>query len=163
MIIFHCSEPMPENLVYILAMAYEKSSKILQERHMFIRWRRCYFEENLNTRSFSYLRWSRRSLSWLPYIATLLQESYTSRCLSLLPVVYVYSQQHQGRLLSWMGISNSQKRMSLYTKRCSLTLPFAPFPTPRRFLLLLLSHYPRAYIYIYIDFVHVLTFNLVFG
>ena len=60
-IIFHCSEPMPENLVYILAMAYEKSSKILQERHMFIRWRRCYFEENLNTRSFSYLRWSWRS------------------------------------------------------------------------------------------------------
>lgn len=128
MIIFHCSEPMPENLVYILAMAYEKSSKILQERHMFIRWRRCYFEENLNTRSFLYLRWSWRSLSWLPCIATLLQESYTSRCLSLLPVVYVYSQQHQGRLLSWMGISNSQKRMSLYTKRKILLVVHQQFP-----------------------------------
>ncbi|RVW52866.1 Spermidine synthase [Vitis vinifera] len=46
--------------------------------------------------------------------------------------LFIFESATSGKIVILDGISNSQKRMSLYTKRCSLTLPFAPFPTPRR-------------------------------
>lgn len=47
-------------------------------------------------------------------------------------LVYDCSHQRMARLWSWMVLFNLQRRMSLSTKKCSPTFPFAPFQTQRR-------------------------------